>query len=36
MSNPGMEEGFVNKDQLYDSVTKAKLWKYVKYINGHY
>ncbi len=36
MSNPGMEKGFVNKDQLQDSVTKRKLCKDVIYINGHY
>ncbi len=36
MSNHGMEKGFVNKDQLQDSVTKWKLYKDVIYINGHY
>ncbi len=36
MSNPGMEKGFVNKDQIQDSVTRRKLYKIVIYINGHY
>jgi hypothetical protein len=36
MSNPGMDKGFVNRDQLQDSVTKRKLCKDVNYKNGHY
>ncbi len=36
MSNPGMEKGFINRDQLQSSVTKQKLCKDVNYINGHF
>jgi hypothetical protein len=35
MSNPGMEKGFVNRDQQQSYVTKQKLCIDVNYISGH-